>query len=110
MLGIDPRLISEHGAVSQQVARAMAEGARTNAKADFALATTGIAGPCGGREQKPVGTVFIALATEGQPTKTARRFFPDERPTFQRADNADCVGNAATILLYTDGRVQLGCR
>jgi competence/damage-inducible protein CinA-like protein len=83
MLSVDPRLISEHGAVSEQVALAMAEGARLNAKADFALATTGIAGPSGGTEQKPVGTVFIALAAEGQPTKIERRFFPDDRLTFK---------------------------
>jgi nicotinamide-nucleotide amidase len=83
MLGVDPCLISEHGAVSEQVARAMAEGARSNAKANLALATTGIAGPSGGTEQKPVGTVFIALAAENQPTKIERRFFPDDRPTFK---------------------------
>jgi nicotinamide-nucleotide amidase len=83
MLGVDPRLISEHGAISEQVAIAMAEGARLNAKADFAVAITGIAGPSGGTEEKPVGTVFIALAAEGEPTKIERRFFPDDRPTFK---------------------------
>jgi nicotinamide-nucleotide amidase len=83
MLGVDPSLIVEHGAVSKPVALAMVEGARLNAKADFALATTGIAGPSGGTEQKPVGTVFIALAAEGQPPKVERRFFPDDRPTFK---------------------------
>lgn len=83
MLGVDPRLISDHGAVSERVARAMAEGARTKAKTNLALATTGIAGPSGGTEQKPVGTVFIALAAEDQPTKIERRFFPDDRPTFK---------------------------
>jgi PncC family amidohydrolase len=83
MLGIEPRLISEHGAVSKQVALAMAEGARLNAKADFALATTGIAGPAGGTKEKPVGTVFIALAAEGRSTSVKRGFFPDDRPTFK---------------------------
>jgi nicotinamide-nucleotide amidase len=83
MLGVDPRLISERGAVSEEVAGAMADGSRTNAQADFALATTGIAGPSGGTEEKPVGTVFIALAAEGRPTKIERRFFPDDRPTFK---------------------------
>jgi nicotinamide-nucleotide amidase len=83
ILGIDPRLISEHGAVSEQVALAMAEGARKNANADFALATTGIAGPSGGTEHKPVGTVFIALSAPDQRTKVERRFFPDDRPTFK---------------------------
>jgi nicotinamide-nucleotide amidase len=83
MLGVDPRLICEHGAVSAEVARAMAEGARKKGKADFALATTGIAGPAGGSEEKPVGTVFIALAAPDKPTKIKKRFFPDDRPTFK---------------------------
>jgi nicotinamide-nucleotide amidase len=83
MLGVDPRIIADHGAVSGEVARAMAEGAREKTNATFALATTGIAGPGGGTEEKPVGTVFIALAAEGQPTKIERRFFPDDRPTFK---------------------------
>jgi nicotinamide-nucleotide amidase len=83
MLGVDPRLILEHGAVSEPVAKSMAEGARGQAKASFALATTGIAGPGGGTEEKPVGTVFIALASEGSQTEMKRLFFPDDRPTFK---------------------------
>ena len=83
MLGIEPELIAANGAVSEQVARAMAEAARTKTKADFGLATTGIAGPSGGTDQKPVGTVFIALAGEGLATKVEKRFFPDDRPTFK---------------------------
>ena len=82
-VGVDPALIAEHGAVSRQVATAMAEGARKKSGADFALATTGIAGPSGGSDQKPVGTVFIALAARDQPTKIQKRFFPDDRPTFK---------------------------
>jgi len=83
MLGVDQQLISEHGAVSSQVAQAMAEGARTKADATFALATTGIAGPGGGTEVKPVGTVFIALAGKAGGTKIEKRYFPDDRPTFK---------------------------
>ncbi len=83
MLGVDPDLISKHGAVSAEVAGAMAEGARDKAKSDFALATTGIGGPSGGSEGKPVGTVFIALAAPDRPTKIKKRFFPDDRPTFK---------------------------
>ena len=63
LLGVDADLIRRCGAVSEEVARAMAEGARHAAGADYALSTTGIAGPAGGTEEKPVGTVWMALAT-----------------------------------------------
>jgi nicotinamide-nucleotide amidase len=83
MLGVDPRFISEDGAVSEKVARAMAEGARHQANATFALATTGIAGPGGATEEKPVGTVFVALAADGDATQVGNFRFPDDRPTFK---------------------------
>lgn len=67
ILGVDPEMIARYGAVSEQVAREMAEGVRRVTGADYAVATTGIAGPTGGTEQKPVGTVWFALAT---PTET----------------------------------------
>lgn len=82
-LGVDPNVIAEHGAVSEPVAESMAEGARHRAHASFGLATTGIAGPGGGTEEKPVGTVFIALAADGFPTEVKQLFFPDDRPTFK---------------------------
>jgi nicotinamide-nucleotide amidase len=62
LLGVDPRLIESHGAVSEEVARAMADGARGSAGADLAVAITGIAGPDGGTAEMPVGLVFVALA------------------------------------------------
>ena len=83
MLGVDPDLIAMHGAVSENVARAMAEGARLRTKTTFALATTGVAGPSGGTEDKPVGTVFVALAAEGRQTQVKRFRFSDDRPTFK---------------------------
>src|SRR5947208_16477427 len=83
MLGVEPALIDGHGAVSKQVVQAMAEGARANTNSDFALATTGIAGPAGGSEEKPVGTVFIALAARDRPISVQKRFFPDDRATFK---------------------------
>ncbi len=63
-LSVDPKLLLEYGAVSSQVAEAMAEGVRKRAKADFGLSVTGIAGPEGGSEEKPVGLVYIALADD----------------------------------------------
>lgn len=82
-LGVDPALIDAHGAVSEEVARAMAEGARRAAGADHALATTGIAGPGGGSAAKPVGTVFVALATKLGSTAVERHHFPTDREHFK---------------------------
>ncbi len=63
VLGVSPALLAEHGAVSSEMAVAMATGMRNNSGSDLALAVTGVAGPGGGSPEKPVGTVFIALAT-----------------------------------------------
>ena len=82
-LAVDAALIHTHGAVSSEVAAAMAEGARAAAGVDHALATTGIAGPGGGSEAKPVGTVFIALATKLGPTVVERHRYQHERETFK---------------------------
>ena len=62
MLGVDAQLIATHGAVSEPVARAMAQGALLHSAAQVALAITGVAGPGGGSEAKPVGTVWFAFA------------------------------------------------
>jgi len=83
MLGIDPLLIKEQGAVSEQVARALAEHARARTKSDYALATTGVAGPGGGSAEKPVGTVYIAFAASGE-TIAQKLFFPTDRETFKQ--------------------------
>ena len=65
LLGVPAELIARHGAVSEEVALAMAEGAIAHSHADLALAVTGIAGPSGGSPAKPVGTVWLAWAVRG---------------------------------------------
>ena len=84
MLNIDPKLIETHGAVSEPVARALAEHARACARSDYALSTTGIAGPTGGSPEKPVGTVYIALASADSDTVVKKFFFPTDRETFKQ--------------------------
>ena len=83
MLNVDPQLIEKHGAVSKEVARAMADQARTCAKSDYTLATTGVAGPSGGSPDKPVGTVYISVAASSE-TVVKRLFFPTDRETFKQ--------------------------
>ena len=77
-LGVSKDLIERYGAVSEQVAKAMAEGARKKAKADFAIGITGIAGPSGGSEQKPVGLVYISVSADNN-TEVKRFIFPGDR-------------------------------
>ncbi len=77
MLGIPPALIREHGAVSEPVAVAMAEGALRNSRADIAVSVTGVAGPGGGTDTKPVGLVHIACARRGKATVHQRHVFAD---------------------------------
>lgn len=83
LLGVDADTIETHGVVSAQVAEQMAEGALSLSEADHAIGVTGIAGPTGGTPNKPVGTVFIGLASKGQPTHVEGCFFPTDRETFK---------------------------
>jgi nicotinamide-nucleotide amidase len=79
MLGVSEAMLTAHGAVSEAVARAMAEGALANAAAQIAVATTGVAGPGGGTETKPVGLVHIAVAGIGRNTVHARKLLDGDR-------------------------------
>lgn len=83
LLGVPAAALEANGAVSEAVAEAMATGARSRFAADFALATTGIAGPGGGSERKPVGTVCFALAGPGGARAWTARI-PDLGRTFVR--------------------------
>ena len=70
LLGVEAALIAAHGAVSEEVARAMAEGALVHSHANLGVAVTGIAGPGGATQGKPVGTVWFALAQRGVATRS----------------------------------------
>ena len=78
-LGVPHELIARHGAVSEQVAAAMAVGALQHSHADYSVAVTGIAGPDGGTEEKPVGTVCFGWGQRGAGVRTARIVFDGDR-------------------------------
>ena len=82
-LDVPPQLIESHGAVSEQVAKAMAEGARINSGSNVAISITGVAGPSGGSAEKPVGTVCFGWATENQ-TLTKTMHFAGNRQTIRQ--------------------------
>ena len=82
-LGVPAPLLEQHGAVSAEVAAAMAEGALQRSGADVAVAVTGIAGPTGGTAEKPVGLVYFGLAVRGGKTATHKRTLSQQRSTFK---------------------------
>ena len=84
LLDVDPALIARHGAVSGEVAEAMARGARDRLHSTIAVSTTGIAGPGGASPDKPVGLVFVALADQNGHVKAHRMTFPGDRHIVQR--------------------------
>jgi nicotinamide-nucleotide amidase len=89
LLGVAPELLKEHGAVSEPVALAMADGIRLRARADIGVGVTGIAGPTGGTAEKPVGMVVIALTTATERRSRTFRFYGErELVKFQASQNA----------------------
>lgn len=94
LLGVSANLIRKHGAVSAEVVRAMAEGAIERSNADAAVAVTGIAGPSGGTEEKPIGLVFVGAARRGEKPLTEHHVFPGDRHEVRLAT----VGAALDLL------------
>ncbi len=97
LVGVRAETLRQHGAVSEAVAREMAAGAREKFGADFALAVTGIAGPDGGTAEKPVGTVFIALAAAGG-VEVKKFFNPWDRATFKDVTTTQALELLRTVL------------
>ncbi|MGZ6778543.1 MAG: competence/damage-inducible protein A [Mycobacterium sp.] len=102
LLEVDPTLIEAHGAVSEQVAEAMARGALHRFGADTAVATTGIAGPGGGTEAKPVGTVCFSVMLADGPTLTRRLLLPGNR--------SDVRERSTTVAMHLLRRALLGAK
>jgi len=95
MLGVDPALIEANGAVSREVAEAMARGALAHSATDVAVSVTGIAGPDGGSAEKPVGLVWFGLAAAGTPTATDHAVFKGDRAAVRQ----QATEKALTLLL-----------
>jgi nicotinamide-nucleotide amidase len=83
MLGVRPETLERHGAVSEETAREMAQGALAHSKGTIALAVTGVAGPSGGSRDKPIGTVCFAWATNRM-VKSETKRFPGDRESVRR--------------------------
>lgn len=97
-LGVPAALIDTHGAVSEAVVRAMAEGALAHSAADWSLAVTGVAGPGGGSDAKPVGTVWLALGQRGGATCAERQVFSGDRSAVRSAAVARALAMLAEAL------------
>lgn len=98
LLGVPEALLVRHGAVSEPVARAMAEGALAATGADIALSVTGIAGPGGGEPLQPVGTVWFGWAQQGMRTETAVECFTGERERIRAAAVSRSLEGAIALL------------
>ncbi|HEY0183607.1 MAG TPA: CinA family protein [Rhodopila sp.] len=94
MIGVPMPLIDAHGAVSEEVARAMAEGALARSRAAIVISVTGVAGPGGGSPEKPVGLVCFGLARTAVPSISDRQIFPGDRAAIR----ADTVAHAFKMI------------
>jgi nicotinamide-nucleotide amidase len=101
LLGVPGEVLAAHGAVSEPVVQAMAEGARSRFAADLAVAVSGIAGPQGGTENKPVGTVHFAWAAPGGVT-AARRIYAGGREAVRRQTVALALERLVELVASTE--------
>jgi nicotinamide-nucleotide amidase len=85
LVGVPAELIASHGAISEAVARAMADGALARSRASIAVSVTGLAGPGGGSVDKPVGLVWFGLAQRGRDVASAQAIFPGDRTAIRAA-------------------------
>jgi nicotinamide-nucleotide amidase len=104
MLGVDPALIAQYGAVSEPVARAMAQGALHYAQAQVALSVTGVAGPGGGSADKPVGTVWFGWALPGSYVCECKHFVGD-RAAVRQATLGHSLLRLVELLPALDSRL-----
>ena len=101
VLGVDPRLIERNGVVSSEVAAAMAEGVRRLTGSDFSVATTGFAGPGGGDERYPEGTVWVGVSSEKGTETRKFEYHNDRKRNIQR------FSASALFFLFTKVRTQV---
>ncbi len=106
LLGVPAELIAHHGAVSEEVAKAMAAGALAHSRADIAVAVTGVAGPSGGSQAKPVGTVWLAWAERGRgggldpvAVHAEKMWFPGDRRAVRGATVAHALAGVRNRLV-----------
>ena len=98
MLGVLPATLEAHGAVSEQTAGQMCEGALKNSLADVTIAVTGIAGPSGGSTDKPVGLVYIGLAKKGADTRVFKHIFAGDRQAVRQQTVEQAITHLMDII------------
>ncbi len=99
MIGVSPTTLNTYGAVSAQTAQQMAQGALKTANADIAIACTGIAGPSGGTPEKPVGLVYIGIASKGGKPHIYKKNYVGDRLSVRTQTTQDGLYHALQVLI-----------
>ena len=98
LLHVPSKMLEQHGAVSAEIAQSMAEGALQNSHADLAVSITGIAGPDGGNDEKPVGTVFFGYALKGGSSGSLHHLFEGNREKIQSTATTTALKHLISVL------------